>query len=154
MTLGVGVEEIRKEDRAEENAVEGALFRRPVMTESGKETLDALELEGGWRCLMDGGRLDAGVTKGSLLGVVGRVAVVSAVFRRMASTRVSPIFERGIGVGLLSSVGCPVMSKLPLPLPIVRFQTGSWFISRGKKNKNGQEKKRKDARCGRTLVLD
>jgi hypothetical protein len=104
MTLGVGVGEIRKEDRAEENAVEGALFRRPMMTESGKETLDALGLEGGWRCLMEGGRLDGGVTKGSLLGVVGRVAVVSAVLIRMTSTRVW-----GIGVGLLSSVGCPVM---------------------------------------------
>jgi hypothetical protein len=49
------------------------------MRESGKESLDALGLEGGWRCLMDEGRLDTGVAKGSLskeLGVVGLVAVV------------------------------------------------------------------------------
>jgi hypothetical protein len=52
------------------------------MRESGKEILDALGLEGGWRCLMDGGQLDTGMAKGSLskeLAVVGRVAVVSAV---------------------------------------------------------------------------
>jgi hypothetical protein len=53
------------------------------MRESWKETLDALGLEGGWRCVMDGGRLvDTGVAKGSLskeLAVIGRVAVVSAV---------------------------------------------------------------------------
>jgi hypothetical protein len=56
------------------------------MRESGKETLDVLGLEGGWGCLIDGGRLDTGVAKGSLskelaVGVVGRVqvAVVSAV---------------------------------------------------------------------------
>jgi hypothetical protein len=52
------------------------------MRESGKETLDALGLKGGWRCVMDGGRLDTGVAKGSLskeLAVVGRVVVVSAV---------------------------------------------------------------------------
>jgi hypothetical protein len=50
------------------------------MRESRKETLDALGLEGGWRCLMDGVlvRLDTGVAKGSV-AVVGRVAVVSAV---------------------------------------------------------------------------
>lgn len=42
------------------------LFRRPMMKELGKDTLDALGLEGGWRYLMDGGRLDTGVTKGSL----------------------------------------------------------------------------------------
>ena len=48
------VEEIRKEDRPEEKA-EGwllaaeTLFRGPLRTESGKETLDALGLEGGWR---------------------------------------------------------------------------------------------------------
>jgi hypothetical protein len=57
------------------------------MRESGKETLDSLRLglEGGWRCLMDGGRLDTGVAKGSLskeLAVVGRVGVVSAVLGR------------------------------------------------------------------------
>jgi hypothetical protein len=55
--------------------------RGPVMRESGKETLDALGLEGGWGCLMDGG-LDTGAAKGSPnkeLAVVGRVAVVSAV---------------------------------------------------------------------------
>jgi hypothetical protein len=54
MALGVGVEEIRKEDRVEEKAyycLEG-LFRRPVMRESGKKTLDALGLKGGWRRLM------------------------------------------------------------------------------------------------------
>jgi hypothetical protein len=62
MTLGVGVEEKRK-DRAEEKKQEG-LFRRPGELE--KETLDALGLEGGWRCLMDRGRLDTGVAKGSL----------------------------------------------------------------------------------------
>lgn len=94
MALGVGVEEIRKEDRAEEIAydwlpVNEGLFRRPVVTESGKETLDAvgLELEGGCKCLIDGGRLDTGVAKGSLskeLAVVGRVAVVSAVLGRIA----------------------------------------------------------------------
>jgi hypothetical protein len=52
------------------------------MRESGKETLDALGLEGGWRCLMDGVRLDTGVAKGSLSkesAVVGRIVVVSAV---------------------------------------------------------------------------
>jgi hypothetical protein len=52
------------------------------MRESRKETLDALGLEGGWRCVMDGGQLDTGVAKGLLskeLAVVGRVAVVSAV---------------------------------------------------------------------------
>jgi hypothetical protein len=111
MALGVGVEEIRKEDRAEEKAydwlpVKEGLFRRPVVTESGKETLDALGLEGGWKCLMDGGRLDTGVAKGSLskeLAVVGRVAVVSAVLGRIA--RPSLVFGRGVGVGVPSSVG-------------------------------------------------
>jgi hypothetical protein len=52
------------------------------MRESGKETLDALGLEGGRRCVMDGGRLDMGVAKGSVskeLAVVGRVGVVLAV---------------------------------------------------------------------------
>ena len=91
MALGVRVEEIRKEDRAEEKeygwlpVIEG-LFRRPVVSESGKETLDALGLEGGWRYLMDGGRLDTGVAKGSLskeLAVVGRVGDVSAVVGRI-----------------------------------------------------------------------
>lgn len=115
MALGVGVEEIRKEDRAEEKAydwlpVKEGLFRRPVVTESGKETLDALGLEGGWRCL-DGGRLDTGVAKGSLskeLAVVGRVAVVSAVLGRIP--RPSFVFGRGVvGVGMPSSVGCPAM---------------------------------------------
>ena len=57
------IEEMRKEDRAEGKACDGlpineGLFRRPVLRESGKETLDAVGLEGGWRsrCLMDGGR--------------------------------------------------------------------------------------------------
>ena len=45
-------EDRREEDRAEEKAdswlpTKGGLFRRPAMTESGKETLDALGLEGG-----------------------------------------------------------------------------------------------------------
>ena len=98
--LGVGVEEMREENRAEEKEDgwlldKGGLFRRPVMTESGKESLDALGLECGWRYLMDGGRLDTGVAKGSLLAVVGRVAVMSAVL----------VFERGIDVEMLSSVG-------------------------------------------------
>ena len=79
------------------------------MTESGKETLDALGVEGGWRCLTDGGRLDTGVAKGSLpvskeLAVVGRVAVVSAVLGRRA--RPSFVFGRGVGG---SSEGCPAM---------------------------------------------
>lgn len=106
----VGVEEIRKEDRAEEKEygwlpVEEGLFRSPVVTESGKETLDALGLEGGWRCLIDGGRLDTGVAKGSKeLAVVGRVAVVSAVLGRMVRT--SLVFGMG---GMPSSVGCPTM---------------------------------------------
>lgn len=100
----MGVEEIREEDRAEEKAdswlpVNGGLFRRPVATESAKETLDALGLECGWICLMDGGRLDTGVAKGSLLAAV---AVVSGVLER---TRVSPVFERRTGIGMLSSVG-------------------------------------------------
>jgi hypothetical protein len=79
MAFGVlGVEESRKEDRAEEKAygwfpVREGLFRRPVVTESEKETLDALGLEGGWRCLTDGGRLDTGVAKGSLSAVLGRI---------------------------------------------------------------------------------
>lgn len=111
MALEVGVEEIRKEDRAEEKAyswlpVKEGLFRKPVVTESGKETLDALGLEGGW----DGGRLDTGVAKGSLskeLAVVGRVAVVSAVLGRIA--RLSLVFGREVGVGIPSSVGCPAM---------------------------------------------
>ena len=63
---GMGVEEMREDDRAVEKAydwLEG-LFRRPAMRESGKETLDALGLKGGWRCVMDGGRLDSGVAKG------------------------------------------------------------------------------------------
>ena len=63
--MGMGVEEMGKEDRAEEKKydwLEG-LFCRLVMRESGKETQDALGLEGGWRCLMDGG-LDTGVAKG------------------------------------------------------------------------------------------
>jgi hypothetical protein len=83
--LGMGVEEMREEDCAVEKAydwLEG-LFRRPAMRESGKETLDGLGpgLECGWRCLMDGGRLDTGVAKGSLsieLVIVGRLAVVTA----------------------------------------------------------------------------
>ena len=41
------------------------LFRRQVLRESGKDTLDALGLEGGWRCLMDGGKLDTGEAKGA-----------------------------------------------------------------------------------------
>ena len=115
MTLGVGVEERRKEDRAEEKEyswlpVKEGLFRRPVASESGKDTLDALELEGGWRCLMDGGRLDTGVAKGSLskeLAVVGRVAVVSAVLGRAG--RPSLVDGSGVAVGMPSSVGCPAM---------------------------------------------
>ena len=70
-----------------------------MLRESGKDTLDALGLEGGWRCLMDGGRLDTGEAKGSLLSrelaVVGRVAVVSAVLGRTAR-----LSRRG---GMLSS---------------------------------------------------
>ena len=56
---------------------------------------------------MDGGRLDTGVAKGSLsteLAVVGRVAVVSAVLGRTGL-----LFGRGVGVGMLSSEGCPAM---------------------------------------------
>ena len=112
MTLGVGVEEIRKEDRAEEKEydwlpVKEGLFRKPVVSESGKETLDALGLdEGGWRCLTDGGRLDTGVAKGSL--PVSKefvvVAVVSAVLGRIK--RASLVFGRG---GIPSSVGWPAM---------------------------------------------
>ena len=57
--LRMAIEEMRKEDRAEEKACDGlpineGLFRRPVLSESGKVTLDALGLEGSWRCLMDG----------------------------------------------------------------------------------------------------
>ena len=109
MALGVDVEEMRKEERAEEKAydwlpVKEGLFRRPVVTESGKETLEILGLEGGWRCLMDGGRLDTGVAKGSLgkeVAVVGRVGVVSAVLGRTRA------FGRGVVVG--GSGGCPTM---------------------------------------------
>ena len=59
----MGVEEMRMEERAEEKAydwlpVHEGLFCRLVLRES---TLDALWLEGGWRCLMDGRRLDTGV---------------------------------------------------------------------------------------------
>jgi hypothetical protein len=72
------------------------------MRESGKETLDALGLEGGWGCLMDygwGTTRYTGVAKGSLskeLAVVGRVAVVSHVLQ----------IGRG---GMLSSEGCSAM---------------------------------------------
>ena len=95
----MGVEEMRKEERAEEKEygwlpIKEGLFRRPVESESGKETLDGLGLEGGWRRLMDGGRLDTGVVKGSL----SVVAVVSAVLGRIG---------RLIGRGV--SVGCPAM---------------------------------------------
>jgi hypothetical protein len=43
---------MRKEDRAEEKVydwLEGLYYRRPVMKESRKDTLDGLGLEGGWR---------------------------------------------------------------------------------------------------------
>jgi hypothetical protein len=104
--LGVGVEEMRKEDRAEEKTydwLEG-LFRRSVMRESGGDNLDAPGLKGGWRCLMDGGRLDTGVAKGSLskeLAVVGRVGC--------AWTNGTTLSKRS---GMLSSDGCPAMYKV------------------------------------------
>jgi hypothetical protein len=71
------------------------------MRASGKETLDALGLEGNWRCLMSGRRLDTGVAKGPLskeLAIVERVAVVSAVLGHVSG--------RG---GMLSSEGCLAM---------------------------------------------
>jgi hypothetical protein len=48
MALGVGVEEMRKEDRTVEKANDWleSLFRKPVMKKSGKDTLDAIGLEG------------------------------------------------------------------------------------------------------------
>jgi hypothetical protein len=67
-------EESRKEERVWVPVREG-LFRRPLVTESEKETLDALGLEGGWRCLMDGGRLDRGVAKGSHYSCYGILIV-------------------------------------------------------------------------------
>jgi hypothetical protein len=52
-------------------------------------TLDGLGLEGGWICVMDGGRLDTGVAKGKELAVVWRAAAV-----KITSNNVFAFFMR------------------------------------------------------------
>ena len=67
---------MRKKNRAEEKVydwLEGLYYRRPVK-ESRKDMYGlVLQVEGGWRCLMDGGRLDTGVAKGSLSKELGEL---------------------------------------------------------------------------------